>query len=645
VLNKLLGQAHGAVLRYLFPLVLVVVSTAGFWAVSRLGPGHPILNGLLWLTSVLTLLSAAWLGYGPGLMVSALTALGMFIRPGRPAPPLSSTFLQFGLLATISLLVSSIAAGNRRREADLRQAARDLEERVRQRTAEAVQSAAASREQALLLDLAHDAILSLDWDCTIRFWNRGAEHMYGWTREEALGKIAHQLLHTVFPEPLESIESSLAEKGYWEGEIRHVARDGASLIVSSRWALRRGPEGEPRGFLEITTDITERRRIEEQLRHTQKLESLGVLAGGVAHDFNNLLTGILGNASLAIEACPPDHQNRLRLEEVMRAAEHAADLTRQLLAYAGKGRFVLRVFDLSGLVREISSLIQSSIPKHVQLNLHLDEALPCVEADPGQMQQIVMNLVINGAEAIGPEGGTVLVRTSAQAVDEYYAATMSASGSGRLPSGSYVCLEVHDTGSGMSPETLARIFDPFFTTKFAGRGLGLSAVLGIVRSHRGAMKVYSHPGRGTTFKLLFPASRSRIDSHTAPSALDLAGEGTILIVDDEEIVRQAARHTLDRYGYQTLTAADGAQAVEIFRDRPGGIAAVLLDLTMPVMSGEEILISLQGINPAVKVLLTSGYNEVEALQRFAGKSLAGFIQKPYTAAELARKVKEVVAGA
>jgi light-regulated signal transduction histidine kinase (bacteriophytochrome) len=270
-----------------------------------------------------------------------------------------------------------------------------------------------------------------------------------------------------------------------------------------------------------------------------------VLAGGVAHDFNNLLTGILGNASLAIESTPPNHQNRLRPEEVMRAAEHAADLTRQLLAYAGKGRFVLRILDLSGLVREISSLIQSSIPKHVQLSLHLAETLPRVEADPGQMQQIVMNLVINGAEAIGPEGGSVLVRTSAQSVDEHYAATMSSSGPGRLPPGSYVCLEVHDTGCGMSPETLARIFDPFFTTKFAGRGLGLSAVLGLQPPRP------RHGVHGVVPRLCKPYRFTRCSVGSGP------GEGTILIVDDEEIVRQAARHTLDRYGYQTLTAADG----------------------------------------------------------------------------------------
>jgi CheY-like chemotaxis protein len=213
-----------------------------------------------------------------------------------------------------------------------------------------------------------------------------------------------------------------------------------------------------------------------------------------------------------------------------------------------------------------------------------------------------------------------------------------------LRPGQYVFLEVHDTGSGMSEETLAKIFDPFYTTKFAGRGLGLSAVLGIVRAHKGALKVYSKLGSGTTFKVLFPASANPMGHQPAIVTRELAGTGTILVVDDEEIVRQTARHTLERYGYKTLTAKDGASAVDVYRRQPDEIGLVLLDLTMPVMNGEEALRNMQMINPRVRVLLTSGYNEVEAVQRFSGKGLAGFIQKPYTAAALAEKVKEVLVG-
>jgi two-component system, cell cycle sensor histidine kinase and response regulator CckA len=252
-----------------------------------------------------------------------------------------------------------------------------------------------------------------------------------------------------------------------------------------------------------------------------------------------------------------------------------------------------------------------------------------------------MNLVINGAEAIGPEGGAVLVRTGAQEVDAQYIGSISADGD-RLRPGPYVMLEVHDTGSGMSPETLANIFDPFFTTKFTGRGLGLSAVQGIVRAHHGALKVYSKPGQGTTFKVLLPASSQPVIEPAAPAGGNLVGQGTVLVVDDEEMVRRTASHTLERYGYQTVAARHGAEALDVFRRAPERISLVLLDLTMPVMNGEQTLRELQLIRPSVRVLLTSGYNEVEAVQRFAGKGLAGFIQKPYTSAALAEKVKEAL---
>jgi PAS domain S-box-containing protein len=498
------------------------------------------------------------------------------------------------------------------------------------------------REQAQLLDMAHDAIITLDLGGRIQFWSRGAERMYGYSGAEAKGAVIHDLLKTKFPEPLDIILKKTAEFGHWEGELAQCAKDGTEIVAASRWALRVGAQGQQLGLLEINTDTTERRRMEEQLRHTQKLESLGVLAGGVAHDFNNLLTGILGNASLALDRTPQQHPNRMLLEEVMLGAERAADLTRQLLAYAGKGRFVMRNIDLSGLVKEISGLIQSSIPKAVQLRLQLGEPGPGILADPGQMQQIVMNLVINGAEAIGPEGGTVVVRTCAQAVDEAYIASLSSAGE-LLKPGPHVMLEVSDNGCGMDEQTLRKVFDPFFTTKFAGRGLGLSAVLGIVRAHKGALKVYSQPGRGTTFKLLFPVFGDMPPLENTPPAEagELAGCGTVLIVDDEELVRHTARHTLERYGYRTLVAENGQEAVETFQ-RERNVSLVLLDLTMPIMGGEETLRQLKTINPGVRVLLSSGYNETEAVERFAGEGLAGFIQKPYTAAGLAECVKQVM---
>jgi PAS domain S-box-containing protein len=761
----------GPVIRYGLPLVSGAALFAfAYFCYFVLGIKFPLFYGFLYILLVIVMLGAAWLGYGPGVLLCAIVTLGVPQLRLGPTRTASAELSRFALALIISLLVSRISENRRRTEAELRRIAGDLEIRVRERTEEAVcaadamreaeerlrfvldsanigywnydvakdkttrsrkydeifghsepqpswnhqafrqqvhpadreevdaayqkalhvgqgsmdfrivwpdesihwvwsqaqirkdaagnpvhvsgvimditrrrETADSLREQSQLLDLAHDAILSMDRSGTISFWSLGAERMYGWSREEAVGKKSHGLLSTIFPQPLKEIESKLVSAGHWEGELVHTRRDGAQLRVASRWALRCDAQGGPQGFLEINTDITERHRIEEQLRHTQKLESLGVLAGGVAHDFNNLLTGILGNASLALEGIPTHHPNHVLLDEVMKAAERAADLTRQLLAYAGKGRFVMRTVDLSELVREIAALIQTSIPRPVQLRLQLTDHLPGIDADPGQLQQIVMNLVINGAEAIAPEGGSVLVRTGVQAVDDQYIETMSSAGELLRP-GKYVILEVHDTGSGMSDETLAKIFDPFYTTKFAGRGLGLSAVLGIVRAHKGALKVYSKPGSGTTFKVLFPASASPLGPQLPSVARDVAGSGTVLVVDDEEIVRHAASHTLERYGYKTLIAEDGAVAVDLYRRQGDGIGLVLLDLTMPVMSGEEALRHMQLINPQVRVLLTSGYNEVEAVQRFSGKGLAGFIQKPYTAAALAEKVKEIIKG-
>jgi CheY-like chemotaxis protein len=331
------------------------------------------------------------------------------------------------------------------------------------------------------------------------------------------------------------------------------------------------------------------------------------------------------------------------LKDLLRASETAAHLTRQLLAYSGKGRFVVEPLNLSRLVTEAGSLLQVSIPKRVQLQLKLDPELPSIEADAGQMQQVIMNLVINGAEAIGEDqSGTVLVTTAVQDVDQDYIQTTF--GSAEIVPGPYVTLEVHDTGCGMDAEIQAKIFDPFFTTKFTGRGLGLAAVLGIVRGHKGALNVYSSPGRGTTFKVLFPASEvrpSRMESGAQMQA-DLRDIGTVLVIDDEEMVRGVAKSMLESYGYSVLVADDGRSAVELFKEVGHQISVVVLDLTMPSMSGEETFRQLRTIRSNVRVILSSGYDEVEAVKRFTGKSLTGFIQKPYTAGQLAQKVRDAV---
>lgn len=496
------------------------------------------------------------------------------------------------------------------------------------------------------LEFAAQGVIAVDHCGQIVMVNAKTEEMFGYTRDELIGERLELLL------PSRYREVHLDHRaGYFAHprtrpmglgmDLWGARKDGSEFPVEI--SLSYVDESGSRVALGFITDITERKRQDEQLRHTQKLESLGVLAGGVAHDFNNLLTGVMGNASLTLEWLASSHPARSFLEQIITTSQRAADLTRQLLAYAGKGRFVITDLDLSELVREISSLIEASIPKTVQLRLDLQDGLPLIEADASQIQQLVMNIIINAAEAIGENAnGTVLVTTGVQHVDAQYAHTLRAEAP--IPPGKYIYLEVNDTGKGMDDETLGKIFDPFFTTKFTGRGLGLAAASGIVRGHRGAMKVYSTPGKGSTFKVLFPATGR--DRHTDENALaksDLSGSGVVLVVDDEAVVRQTAKAALQRYGYVVLSAEDGQSAVDMYREMADRITVVLLDMTMPGLSGEETLRLLQSIRPDVRVVLTSGYNQSEAVRRFTGKRLAGFIQKPYTAAQLAERIKSAVA--
>lgn len=414
-----------------------------------------------------------------------------------------------------------------------------------------------------------------------------------------------------------------------------------TLLSAVRSALRaRRRQYQIRDYLE------EKKRSDEILLEKQKLESLGVLAGGVAHDFNNLLTGILGNTGLALESLPPESNVQPILRDVVNASERAAHLTKQLLAYAGKGRFVIQPIELSETVREISRLIQSSIPSNVQLQLTLAGNLPPIAADAAQLQQIVMNLVINAVEAI-PEGrqGHVFVTTHLQEVDEnYIAQTLSP---GEIAPGKFVALEVHDTGAGMDAATIKRIFEPFFTTKFTGRGLGLAAVLGIVRGHKGALRVYSAPGQGATFRILFPALEGAVAAGETKDSVAAGSVGrgeSILVIDDQEIVRRTIKATLEHSGYKAILAETGEEGVQLFRTLAKRISAVLLDLTMPGMGGEETLRQILAIRPEAKVILSSGYNQAEVIQRFAGKSLAGFLQKPFTAAALIKTIGAVFEG-
>jgi len=382
--------------------------------------------------------------------------------------------------------------------------------------------------------------------------------------------------------------------------------------------------------------------LETQMQQAQRLESLGILAGGIAHDFNNLLTAILGHANLALIDLAPESPARDSLREIDKASGRAAELCRQMLAYAGKGRFVLEPVNLSRLIEEVVQLLHVSISKKVVLNCQLAEGLPEIEADPAQMRQVAMNLVINAAEAIGDTDGVIAISTGVMQCDEDI---LRGSRLIEPPApGRYIYLEVTDTGCGMDTETRARIFDPFFTTKFAGRGLGLAAVLGIVRSHRGALRVESERGRGTTFRVMFPAgAKAAAPAESGGGTASWRGTGTVLLVDDEEPVRNVAGRMLKHFGFAVLGAGDGREAVELYRAHAAEIVCVLLDLAMPRMDGEETFRELRRIRPDVRVVLASGYSDQEILGRFRTAGLAGFIEKPFQLETLGTKLHEVLA--
>ena len=434
------------------------------------------------------------------------------------------------------------------------------------------------------------------------------------------------------------VQTALREREPFDVEFRVMRPDGMIGWLGAKVAVFFDPQGRPERAIAAQMDVTGRKSAEEAHYGAQKLESIGLLAGGVAHDFNNLLTTVLGHASLLLPDASPEA--REGLEAIIAGSERAAELTRQLLAYAGKARFNIQDADLSALVRGMVHLVRLSIPKSIELKLDLAEDLPAIKADTGQFQQVIMNLVMNAAEAIGEtRSGTVSISTARRPVDGLLAVRPGED----LAPGLYCCLEVTDTGSGMDAGTALRVFEPFFTTKFLGRGLGLAAVAGIMRSHHGAITVRSKRGRGSTFTVFFPAGGepARVEP-CEPAAEDLVGTGTVLIVDDEDIVRGFLSCAVSQFGYGAVEAANGVEALAALEEHPE-ITVVLLDIVMPVMGGSDALAEIKRLRPDLPVLVTSGYNEEEAQRLCAPHGSLQFIQKPYTAAQLAARIKAATA--
>jgi two-component system, cell cycle sensor histidine kinase and response regulator CckA len=446
------------------------------------------------------------------------------------------------------------------------------------------------------------------------------------------------------PDELPMQRAAATGHGVYDQELDLAYADGSGATIIGNAVPLLDSEGRSRGAVGIFLDITERKQTEERLRQAQKLESIGMLAGGIAHDFNNLLTVILGNADLArmqYPSCEP-------IRHIINSSERAADLTRQLLAYSGKGQFISKTFDLTNLVSRCRELLSSSIPKTAQLRFSLSHDELLIKADPVQIEQILVNLVINASEAMAPQtDGRIEVATSSCEVPPE-AARVHVPVYDARP-GPFVCLEVSDNGSGMSEETLARIFNPFFSTKFTGRGLGLAAVQGIVRSCHGFIDVQSSPGAGSRFRVFLPsAGRKTVaisaGSRSAASQRQGQAPAVILVVDDEEMVRELACAALKDSGYEVLEARRGREVLNVLAGAASTPSLVLLDLTVRAAEKAELVPVLNQKYPELRIILTSDYPEEDALRGFPPRTVAGFLQKPYSVATLTEKVKETLRG-
>ena len=563
--------------------------------------------------------------------------------------------LQEGVDAAERALVRDLALARVR--ADLVATRRDYNEsiaRLGERVAEVVQLNASLGESEERFRALVET--SSDW-----IWETDADHVYTYSSPRSHGLLGHDpaavvgrhITDLAAPAEEPSADHDCAEHmrlrrpiSAHERLVRH--RDGRLVAVETSAVPVFDAKGIFRGYRGIDRDITGRKRAEEErlhlerrVLHAQKLESLGILAGGIAHDFNNLLVAILGNAELALLEIPEGAAGHEAVHDIRQAALRASELTNQMLAYSGKGRFVVEPVEVGALVRETARLLEVSICKRAHLQYELYSGLPPVNADAAQLRQVVMNLVTNASEAIEcrPGEGLIVLRTSLVHLGSDDAPRLQPGDD--LPAGPYTALDVADTGCGMTPEVKARLFDPFFTTKFQGRGLGLAAVQGIVRGHGGALTIESEPDRGTCIRVLLPAVEAAVRTAAAPAdpVPQWRAYGMALVIDDDGAVRTIAQRILERLGFTVLMAENGAAGVEVFSQHRDEIAFVLLDLTMPMMGGEQTFAELRRLRPDVRVVLASGYNEQDATSRFTGAGLAGFIKKPYTIEDLTRLVR------
>jgi len=506
----------------------------------------------------------------------------------------------------------------------------------------------AQKEHHMLVDIVErttDIVSIAKPDGQFIYMNASGRNLLGLSAEDDIHQ--HSMFefhsqHEVQRISEQIIPEALAN-GIWSGEAVYIKEDGDECPASCVLLCNFEPTGEPSYFSIVSRSLLEQKEMQAKLEHTQRLESLGVLAGGIAHDFNNILTVIIGNASLAKMKFEAEHPAIKHFKHIVDASQKAAQLCNEMLAYSGKGKFAVQAINLSQTVREMTELLQVSIAKNVSLDYQLDDLMPDIEADIAQVQQIILNLITNANDAINNQQGHIQVKTSLMYADNHYLSNTYTDNT--LPEGTYALLEVCDNGCGMDKETINRIFEPFFTTKFTGHGLGMSAVLGIIKAHQGTLRVHSKLNQGTTFQILFPLAESSVKpaiQANNTSKKDMSFSKTILVVDDDKIIRETSCEILEDLGFACcLQAADGLEGLTLFKQHIHDIQLILLDMTMPKLNGAETLKEVRKINQNIHVILCSGYSEHDIAKQFKHDTHVSFIQKPYTPEALEAHIQDI----
>ncbi|AFY56504.1 PAS domain S-box [Rivularia sp. PCC 7116] len=495
------------------------------------------------------------------------------------------------------------------------------------------------KEQAQLLDITTDAILVKDLEETILYCNNSAENIYGWKKEELIGKTANEILYEEISPELESALSEVVEAGSWQGELHKITKTGKNIIVASRWTLVRDKTGKPESVLTVDTDITQTKHLENQFLRTQRLESLGTLASGIAHDLNNMLTPILAIAQLLPFKLNNEEQDcREMLSMLEDSAKRGADLVKQILTFARGNEGKRTVLQIKHLLKEIEQFANRTFTKSIAINRYLPQDLLTISADPTQMHQVFMNLVVNARDAM-PNGGTITISAQNLYIDESYAKMNI-----EAKVGNYVVVTIADTGKGISPEAIERVFDPFFTTKEVGKGtgLGLSTAIGIIKNHGGFIEVTSELGKGSQFKVYLPSTQDKRIEPAQENIALLGNSEQILIVDDEPAICEIVKTTLESQNFDILTAADGIEAISTYVQNKTGISIVLIDMMMPEMDGATAIATLQQLNPQVKIIAMSGLTSTQTLAQAAGTGIQGFLAKPFTQYDLLNTISGVL---